>query len=126
MSRVIKFRCWDHRAQKMWTPIIDKDGIPGVLHPVSGQLVRMDGVLLDPIMQFTGLKDKHGVEIWEGDIVSDPRVTYPLPPLCYSVVEEGHTGGWAPFEYDGGGEDDTGDVEVIGNIHQHPELLEGE
>jgi len=77
----------------------------------------------ETIEQFTGLHDKNGKEIYEGDILENPDYEEAF------VVEyhEGMAG------YIGWGDDKiagcyliTGDeIEIIGNIHENPELLEG-
>jgi len=125
----IKFRAWSPENKTMY-PVTElkweKDMLlwygPGPDHQCRGGSV---------LMQFTGLKDKNGVEIYEGDVLSRLPEDGPNGKVFRQVVEWEH----AKEKY----EDIEGDIlicgfyldatffytlEVIGNIHQHPELLE--
>jgi uncharacterized phage protein (TIGR01671 family) len=119
--REIKFRTWNKKIKKMIDP---HKLTPFALHPDCGEL---NGVFLPfhddiELMQFTGLHDKNGKEIYEGDIVMDPS--------GYGgkkIVQWNH--GTCRFEFDkmlgyplyaGSSEK----CEVIGNIHETPDLRE--
>ena len=89
-------------------------------------------VLPESVGQFTGLKDKKGVEIYEGDVVeqthqiSDGRtgvVKWDNYGLCAFVLEaEGQRYDLAIYMTEGSKQAGQ-TLEVIGNIHQNPELL---
>ena len=80
------------------------------------------------IMQYTGLKDKNGKEIYEGDICE--TVTYSGKPFGTIDVVKFSGGAFKltdiedallPIPLD---DSDIQSVEVIGNIYENPELLE--
>jgi uncharacterized phage protein (TIGR01671 family) len=85
----------------------------------SIEMVEMKTFFLDikyrpeiKIMQYTGLKDKNGKEIYEGDIVSHKFYNTPV------VVE------WSGYGFEFGDVSPySNSIEVIGNIYQNPELL---
>ena len=89
-----------------------------------------------PIDQYTGLKDKNGTEIWESDIVRHTSQN-PRYKTTFFVVQY-RPGAWIqwPIAKDKQWEEnrdpyecvewDWYNVEVVGNIHENPELVESE
>jgi len=132
--REIKFRAWDKNSKKMVGEVtkiefannrehINSYGHHDVLSAGS-EGVPYRGIAVDcEIMQFTGLTDKKGVEIYEGDIVRGKD------GLNYKVFwyEEGAQFMFDDFDRTSKGKIgeplDYDDSEVIGNIHENKELL---
>lgn len=77
-------------------------------------------IIPETIGQFTGLYDKHGKEIYEGDVVKDNYGEI-------GSVEWDNEKAWFYISTQNGGcffDQDTRAYEIIGNIHENPELLE--
>lgn len=157
--RELKFRVWCKRTQEYHKPIDEEDydaddenywlqmciDTNGRLYSIETtdedtgfEYVGQDCEIIDGedakyfiIEQYTGLKDKNGKEIYEGDILG-------------GIWESGFIS-WCEkckqFQYHGAGigcmacsgdvhwceiVEDDGKLEVIGNIHENPELLEEE
>lgn len=153
--RIIKFRAWDTEYER-W--VTDKMGMF-----LSGDLLKYDRKAGDEndvvfresgvynsgfdnivLQQFTGLLDKNGKEIYEGDIVrtledGDVEVIFKDGMFgCEVSRPQSDEGGteyydefinlWALIDCGYWGSDTAGDnleftVEVIGNIYENPELL---
>jgi len=119
MAREIKFRAWNIITKQMIdlkkiTPLALNIDTDGLFIPFSGM----------PLMQYTGLKDKNGIEIYEGDIV---KIVF-----ADNLIENGkivwdfNNSRWSWMGKDGGdgyGFTFKNDFEVIGNIHANPELI---
>ncbi|MER0467827.1 YopX family protein [Bacillus cabrialesii subsp. cabrialesii] len=76
---------------------------------------------VSPLMQYTGLKDKNGREIYEGDIILEHNTDTKF------VVK--YDNRHASYYLDlgiGDGAFMVGDLEIIGNIYENPELLKTE
>lgn len=131
--REIKFRAWD--GENMLSYISVKDllfcynteyGRPKDRWD-SWNFDMNDGT--DPIlMQYTGLKDKNGKEIYEGDVVKvhTSENEYTKQPDAYDeygVVQFGRLRLEIEDKKHGRFIGWKDDIEVIGNIHENPELL---
>jgi hypothetical protein len=124
--REIKFRAWDCNSKK-WYPRVQvgTNCCHAVYDEEHKQWCEFDE-LCGEIMQYTGLKDKNGKEIYEGDIVNshsglnhvylrevvrcDDRPTLEFKPSTGYVLCEANEHLF----------------EVIGNIYENPELLGGD
>lgn len=123
----LKFRAWD-KNKNDWCDdeygadlYIELNG--NVNFGWNGEIVNdyTDGVIL---MQYTGLKDKHDVEIYEGDILFHPlqgrrKVYYPYSERVASYgLRDIDTGFGSTLQ------DSHAIWEVIGNVYENKELLE--
>ena len=122
-----KYRAWDSAKKEMFkdTFAITESGQVVVVEQES-VASSPDYVFVDHlvIMQSTGLKDKNGKEIFEGDIVKMSKDVY-SEPTYYEVVR--HRGGAYHLESKQHGCElwlRHTDCEVVGNLYENPELLE--
>ena len=118
MNREIKFRAWNEVSEKMlnWNEFLDTNMKNTFIAPESTGLI---------LMQYTGIHDKNGKEIYEGDILksiqwNDIYLVKYIGTAFY-LCRKGNKGfnkitTWNNAEKS----------EVIGNIYDNPELLGGE
>lgn len=145
--REIKFRAWDRELKKMMYGILEDSD--------DAMLIRFDHFEDEnPVfLQYTGLKDKNGLEIYEGDVVEQTyekviHIEYDPETLGFVDSEDvsGHHIGEVvitatkgaclrnPIRYDDGDEEPEKTMmykpiagyrcKVIGNVHDNPDLLE--
>ena len=117
----LKFRAWDKEENKMWnveTLYIEDEWVKvndGSIYGLTKDLIRSYC-----LMQSTGLRDKNGVEVYEGDIVENSYkeigfIKNSNDAFCFNRKERNFylsgIGAGSPFK-------------ILGNIYENPELLE--
>lgn len=113
MNREIKFRgrisqCLENAGQWVYWGL--------------GGMDMLDSIDSDTIGQLTGLLDKHGKEIYEGDVLLSKHAHQECHGKCrFTVFWDDSVNGWsflpsviASYE-----------MEVVGNIFEHPDLIGG-
>lgn len=119
-----KFRAWLKKEQKMDNEIDHISWLEDELYCIGDGITYMVSAEDLVLMQSTGLKDKNGKEIFEGDIVKMAKDVY-SEPTYYEVVR--HYGGAYRLESKQHGCElwlRHNGCEVVGNIYENPELLE--
>ena len=121
-KREIKFRAWDKTENVMsYSDVEMFDDMVGFRFGHFG--INVDTVDDIELMQYTGLKDKNGQEIYEGDIVKmyDPYTKTIMTteviwddPNCRFAMK--YT--FVDFDFL-----ISDEIEVIGNVHENTELL---
>lgn len=125
MSREIKFRIWDKSANEMSLP---EDNDRYWIHP-NGLVKYYDVWCTQDVvlMQFTGLLDKNGKEIYEEDIV---KIYFSDYKFEKKLIEYGQfrncncCDNVCGIGFDIGIHFESDTIEIIGNIFENPELLE--
>lgn len=115
MQRVLKFRAWDTKTG-YWV-----EGLDFVIH-TSGRILNIPEHVA--LMQWTGLQDRNGKDIYEGDKV---QVTFPeytgKEPDNGWVIWDTNEATWRIQSYSWWCYLSQGEMEVIGNLYETPDLL---
>ena len=125
--REIKFRAWNAPLKKMEYNSLNAIGFDGRVYYGNADITGF----FENIMQYTGLKDKNGREIYEKDIAEESYIN----PMTGKKVVDRYVIEWEngihKMKYIGNqkGKDRYlwmrfNEVEVIGDVYRNPELLE--
>lgn len=119
-----KFRAWDKKDKAI------RD-VTHIIYMYESVVLNVERTFYErtfceiELMQLTGLKDKNGTEIYEGDIVKYNSVPNPFLSDKYFEIIQARSGEWRIDNYIEGHELAfcNHQVEVVGNIFENKELL---
>lgn len=130
--RELNFRVWNDNEKKML--YFDFEGIDGgyvfTAHDRKGNLLKEQTDIEEKdVMQYTGLKDKNGKDIYENDIVMLPegetkQILFIAGSFCFLILEKMAHAPLSQFILGGyGNPPSQTSLEVIGNKFENPELI---
>jgi len=124
--REIKFRAWDGKEIHYGQPIKNKLGLWLLTNMNPHYCSEYGYIEVDApipvkiLMQYTGLKDKNGKEIYEGDVVKEGEFKYIIQWGAAGFMIRGigvrHSEYITSFDF-------LNEYEIIGNIYENPELI---
>jgi len=125
MSREHRYQAWSEEHKTMW-PVGTIDFVNNVCYVITDFGCHLE-LPISVMREYTGLKDCNGTEIYEGDIVGHRHISQ---GGVRSEIRF-HNGGYFFFpNWSGMSWGELSRIEhsceVIGNIYENPELLEGE
>lgn len=136
MNREIKFRGKNYENKWKYGDLVQEKWKQGKAIMIKKETTAWS-VLEDTVGQYTGLDDKNGKEIYEGDIVLLDCYYYEEPAFDgeFKVIYDDINGMWLLVDLENKDRGVTfgeirsyykAEIEVIGNIYDNPELLGGE
>lgn len=127
--RKIEFRAWlKHEKKMIDVKAIDWDDVGNIIsvnYPSGKAYSGYDGDNIE-LMQYTGLKDKNGVKIFEGDIFKWGSTLYQVIYADFGFkvnYVKGHNEIYL-YDFQLNYFEENDEIEVIGNIYENKELLE--
>ena len=133
MATMIKFRAWNGYRKIMADYVSaiqngDTQGTPSSVNVIVNRKNETWDIKNDDVelLQFTGLKDVNGQEIYIGDIVKS-NYKYAQPKVSQIITEDGNSYILGEDLATGNEmlvSDHISEIKVIGNVHANPELLE--